>query len=307
MADAKAESNVREIIDDAKNSHEKLTFENKSYEVIQNHKPSRETKTDFYLVTKGLDDGKERVFKISYKKPSFSFVENKITSERAPYLYGKDWSRVLQEQTGTIRDVFNAQKLIKFNQSKPITLGWRFEMERDKQKGNRKLSTIIQQDIASKVYWGDGCADERKDAKVNGEKVENSGIPEFIIIKDDKDIHGIQDVFDDLQYIREHARNHPKVRASFLAQNWRLKNKENPEDGRKTDGGHRNLGVWVNWKVNKNGKLCGVLVFDNPLVESEGVLKNLKSCLEKMGIPNDQKFRLEMLQGRVSDDTPVRQ
>ena len=86
-----------------------------------------------------------------------------------------------------------------------------------------------------------------------------------------------------------------------------MKNKENPEDGRKTDGDYRNLVVWVNWKVNKKGKLRGILVFDNPLVESEGVLKNLKRCLEKMGIPNDQYFRLEMLQGRVSDDTPVRQ
>ena len=63
----------------------------------------------------------------------------------------------------------------------------------------------------------------------------------------------------------------------------------------------RNLAVWVNWKVDKKGKLCGVLVFDNPLVESEGVLKNFKSCLEKMGIPNDQKFRLEMLQDKIAN------
>ena len=47
MADAGAEKHVREIIDNGE-----FTFENKSYKVIQNHKPSRETKTDFYLVTK---------------------------------------------------------------------------------------------------------------------------------------------------------------------------------------------------------------------------------------------------------------
>ena len=118
MADARAESNVREIIDNAKNSHEKFTFENKRYEIIQNHKPSRETKTDFYLIARGLDDGKEREFKISYKKLSFSFIENKIKPKRIPYIYGKNWSRILQEQTGSIRDAFNARSLINFKSKK---------------------------------------------------------------------------------------------------------------------------------------------------------------------------------------------
>ena len=176
-------------------------------------------------------------------------------------------------------------------------------MEINKQSG-RKLSTIVQLDIASQVFWGDNCADEMRDAKVNGKKVSNSGIPDFILIKDDKDIHDIQDVFDDLQDIREYATNHSKIRASFLAQNYIWESEKNCWT---TQGEKRNLAVWVNWYVDKKGKLCGVLVFDNPLVESKGVLKNLKSCLEKMGIPNDQKFRLEMLQGRISDDTPVRQ
>ena len=198
MADAGAEKHVREIIDNGE-----FTFENKSYKVIQNHKPSRETKTDFYLVARGLDDGKERIFKISYKKPSFSFVENKVKPHRIPFIYGKDWSRILQEQTGSIRDAFNARPLINFKSKKTsITLGWRFEMELNKQSGNRKLSTIVQLGIASQVFWGDSCADEMRDAKVNGKKVPNSGIPDFILIKDDKDIHDIQDVFDDLQDIR---------------------------------------------------------------------------------------------------------
>ena len=305
MADAKAESNVRKIIDDAKNSHEKFTFENKRYEIIQNHKPSRETKTDFYLIARGLDDGKEREFKISYKKLSFSFIENKIKPKRIPYIYGKNWSRILQEQTGSIRDAFNARSLINFKSKKrPITLGWRFEMEINKQSGNRKLSTIVQLDIASQVFWGDNCADEMRDAKVNGKKVSNSGIPDFILIKDDKDIHDIQDVFDDLQDIREYATNHSKICASFLAQNYIWESEKNCWT---TQGKKRNLAVWVNWYVDKKGKLCGVLVFDNPLVESEGVLKNFKSCLEKMGISNDQKFRLEMLHGRICDDIPVKQ
>ena len=236
MADAGAEKHVREIIDNGE-----FTFENKSYKVIQNHKPSRETKTDFYLVARRLDDSKERIFKISYKKPSFSFVENKVKPYRIPFIYGKDWSRILQEQTGSIRDAFNARPLINFKSKKtPITLGWRFEMELNKQSGNRKLSTIVQLGIASQVFWGDSCADEMRDAKVNGKKVPNSGIPDFILIKDDKDIHDIQDVFDDLQDIREYATNHSKIRASFLAQNFIWEPKKN---GWTTQGEKRNLAV----------------------------------------------------------------
>ena len=168
----------------------------------------------------------------------------------------------------------------------------------------RRLSTEIQQNISSQVLWGDRCSDKWRDGFVDGRKITNSGIPDFILIKDDKDIHDIQDVFDDLQDIREYATNHSKIRASFLAQNYIWESEKNCWT---TQGKKRNLAVWVNWYVDKKGKLCGVLVFDNPLAESEGVLKNFKSCLEKMGIPNDQKFRLEMLHGRICDDIPVKQ
>ena len=305
MADAKAESNVRKIIDDAKNNHEKFTFENKSYEIIENHKPSRETKTDFYLIARGLDDGKEREFKISYKKLSFSFVENKIKPKRIPFIYGNNWSHILQEQVRPMEDMFKAEYMIDFKLEK-IKLGWRYEIEQLDAPGigPRKLSTTIKQNIASQVLWGDGCVDERKDADVNGKQVANSGIPDFILIKDPDDVNSIQDVFDDLQDIKKYARNHSKMRASFLGQNFRWKSQTNEW---KTEGYRRNFAVWVDWKVDKNGKLDGRLVFDDPLKESGDVLKNLKGCLEKMGIPNDQKFRLEMLQGRVSDNTPVKQ
>ena len=300
MADAGAEKHVREIIDNGE-----FIFENKSYKVIQNHKPSRETKTDFYLVARGLDDGKERVFKISYKKPSFSFVENKVKPYRIPFIYGKDWSRILQEQTGSIRDAFNARSLINFKSKKtPITLGWRFEMEINKQSGNRKLSTIVQLDIASQVFWGDNCADEMRDAKVNGKKVSNSGIPDFILIKDDKDIHDIQDVFDDLHDIREYAKKHWKMRAGFIAQynRWDKQTKT-----WKTEGFSRSFPVWIKWDVVKQ-KLRGRRVYDKPLEKCAGdIIENLYNCLEEMGIPHDSRFRFEMLRGRVTDDTGFRQ
>ena len=54
MADGGSETNIREILEGAKKNHDKFTFENDIYVIIQNHKPSRETKTDFYLIEKQL-------------------------------------------------------------------------------------------------------------------------------------------------------------------------------------------------------------------------------------------------------------
>ena len=45
MADGGSETDIREILDDAN-----FTFEGKDYKIIQNSKPSKETKTDFYIL-----------------------------------------------------------------------------------------------------------------------------------------------------------------------------------------------------------------------------------------------------------------
>ncbi len=93
MADAGAEQNVRDILD-----HSEFTYEDRRYKIITNAKPYPETKTDFYILAKDLTDETERVFKISYKKKSYSFIENKIQPHRIIMIYGKNWSDILQSQ-----------------------------------------------------------------------------------------------------------------------------------------------------------------------------------------------------------------
>ena len=101
MADAGAEKHVREIIDNGE-----FTFENEHYQVIQNSKPSSEKKTDFYVLARKTKDNTEREFKISYKKPDFSFVENKVKEYRIPFIFGKKWSDILQAQAKSIQTKF---------------------------------------------------------------------------------------------------------------------------------------------------------------------------------------------------------
>ena len=185
-------------------------------------------------------------------------------------------------------------------------LGWRYEIEQlDAPKtGGRNLSTIIQQNISSQVLWGDGCADKMRDALVDGKKITNSGIPDFILIKDPESIKTIQDVFDDLHDIRKYAKKHWKMRAGFIAQNnrWNLQTKT-----WKTEGFSRSFPVWIKWDVVKQ-KLRGRRIYDKPLEKSAGdIIENLSSCLEEMGISHDSNFSFEMLRGRVCDDTVIRQ
>ena len=73
MADNEAEQTVRGILD-----HSEFTYRGKRYKIITNEKPYPETKTDFYILAKNLVSGSLKEFKISYKKPSYSFIENKI-------------------------------------------------------------------------------------------------------------------------------------------------------------------------------------------------------------------------------------
>ena len=301
MADAGAEKHVREIIDNGE-----FTFENEHYQVIQNSKPSSEKKTDFYVLARKIKDNTEREFKISYKKPDFSFVENKVKPHRIPYIYGENWSEILKAQIKPTQHRFNALKNIVDCKKEKIMLGWRYEIEQlDAPKtGGRNLSTIIQQNISSQVLWGDGCADKMRDALVDGKKITNSGIPDFILIKDPESIKTIQDVFDDLHDIRKYAKKHWKMRAGFIAQNNRW---ERQTKTWKTEGFSRSFPVWVKWDVVKQ-KLRGRRVYDKPLEKCAGdIIENLYNCLEEMGIPHDSRFRFEMLRGRVCDDTVIRQ
>ena len=300
MADAGAERRVREVIDNGK-----FTFENEEYVVVQNDKPSHETKTDFYIVAKKLSNEKVREFKISYKKLCFSFVENKVKEYRIPFIFGKKWSDILQDQTKSIQTKFNSETIIDFVK-KTIKLGWRYEIEQLDAPGigGRNLSVVIQQNISSQVLWGDGCDPKMRDALVDGKRIPNSGIPEFILIKNPNEIKTIQDVFDNLEDIKQYAKKHWKMRAGFIAQNNRLQEESNCW---KTEGDSRSFAVWIKWDVI-NGNLRGKPVFDKPFEKTAGdVINNLRKCFEDIGIPYDSGFSFALLDGKITKDTIVRQ
>ncbi len=311
MGDSGSEKDVRNILNDAK-----FSYEGETYRIIQNEKPSPETKTDFYIEAQNVKTRKNKVFKISYKKPSYSFVENKLKRNRAEEIFGDDWSIVMQRQImqdNTVKENIEWKKvkpqeslaesfrnfpLVDFKKKK-IMLGWRYEIEVLNRAGNRLHSGRISEDIAADIFYGKNYTKQFRDAKINGKSVPNSGIPDYILVLDPEKIKTAQDVFDNLESIKGYAKKYKKMRVSFISHYYRYSTKKSSWV---TEGNSRQLAVWIKWSVVEN-KLQGHVVLDTPLEKIAGeVISNLKECLDKINIARSS-FEITMLRGRLTADT----
>jgi hypothetical protein len=301
MADDGAEQNVRKVLENSK----LFTMYGENFEIIQCSKPTvlgggGEVKTDIYIKSKRIKDKKVVEIKISYKKPSFSFVENKIKKERAEKIYGKHWSQIIRKQIIEIKENFTEKPLIYFNkkgrvEKGSITLGWRYEMEHS---GSRLLSTQIKQDIASQI-WKNKNADERYiHGIIDGISIPFSGVPNFCLTKSPDEIITVQDIFNNLIAMDELIKTHGNITSAFLAQNYR-------SHKHKQEGNRRHLAVWIKWKII-NKKLGCEYVFDNPLnMESGKVFDNLSECLLELGFDLSGEFNIDSIKHILDESIRV--
>ena len=300
MADGGAESS---ILNNCKEClGEEFEYLGIRYKIIQCSKPSGETKTDFFIVARNILEKNNKTFKISYKKHSYSFVENKVQKYRIEELFGCNWKEIIQNQINTKLTEFRKHPLVNMKK-KTITIGWRYEIEQqDKVTSCRTLSASIVENIASQVIWGKHTVKKRKDAKVDGVEILNSGVPDYIVIADPNELSTWQEFFDKLIDIKKYARNHNKMQASFITQNWRW------NDTKKkwlTEGTSRDFVVWVKWRVVK-GKLKGHVVLKQPFQKkSKEIVSDLEGCFEKMNISIDSKL-MENLSNNISDNTTLK-
>jgi len=319
MGDCGAEKKVRAILDNSK-----FTYKGKRYKIVINEKPSPETKTDFYIRAERLQSKKKitKEFKISYKTEKYAFLENKLTAERSEKIYGKNWEKIIKKQImqknsfevnqcwlkkspcTSLKEDFRDFPVVNFKKGRGygVVLGWRIEIEdlHAPKVGRRLLSGKIKENIINQILWGKGCSTEMRDAKIGKEIIEKSGIPKYILIRDPECIKTADDVFENIQDIRKHAKSHNKVRNAFFTQNltW------SKTKGWKTESDSRSFAVWIKWRTVK-GKLSGRPVLDKPFTKTATDIQNeLWSALEKIGL---KKFRaeadLEKLRKRLSRGT----
>lgn len=236
-----------------------FVFQDKKYKVILSGKPTchkGEPKTDIYILAESEHDKTE--IKISYKKENADFIENKMSAERAEQLFGTDWEGIIEQSTTAIRDRFEERMLIYKNKYKrtekgAITLGWKFELL-NKNSGDLSGKMLLTEEQVIDVYAGSNLSEDKRNAMVCGQVIEDSGIANYILM--DENVHSAQDVIDKMIPITEYVKLHPDIYFACKALNYRT-------FAEKWDG-DRPLSVQVFWDAEEN-KLVPKLVYDKPL------------------------------------------
>lgn len=268
-----------------------FSFLNTTWTVINSGKPRAkkgEPKTDIYVLINSKE--KENLeLKISFKKKNADFLENKITVERAKQIFGEKWKEEICKFTETISENFINRKLIYKEKSGKtskgsFTLGWRFEFV-NKSNGSLSGEAKLEPEQVYEIYAGTKLDNGKRNSTVNGVEIVDSGIANYMLLSDIKDIVTIQDAVDSLVDLRTFAANNSSVYFVCKALNYR-----SFED--KIEG-NRLMSVFIDWAV-KDGKLSPTIVFDQPLVFGGKALKDkLKSCLKELDIKNTDDITLE--------------
>lgn len=256
-----------------------IIYKNSEYTIVEAGKPTcahGEPKTDIYVLLKN-DSGTEEI-KISYKKENADFLENKTNAERAEQLFGQEWRKVIENSTYMLREQFeNRTRIYKeaFRRTEKgaITLGWKFELL-NKPGGDLsgKMNLTLKQ--IYDVYAGTNLSEDKKDASVNGKKVCNSGVADYILMTDH--VSSAQEVIEKMIPICEYIEIHPDIYFACKALNYRTY-------VGKYDG-NRPLAVQVQWNIREN-KLVSQIIYDHPLeMNGREMAERLAACLEQLQI-----------------------
>ena len=256
-----------------------FVFQEKNYKIILSGKPTchkGEPKTDIYILAESSSDKVE--IKISYKKENADFIENKMSADRAEQLFGEDWVNIIEQSTMAISDRFEERMLIYKNKFKrtekgAITLGWKFELL-NKNSGDLSGKMLLTEEQVIDVYAGSNLVDDKRNAMVSGQVIENSGIANYILM--DENVNSAQDVIDKMVPIKEYVKMHPDIYFACKALNYRT-------FAGKWDG-DRPLSVQVKWDA-VDEKLVPELVFDEPLIiRGNAMAERLLTYMHKLHI-----------------------
>jgi len=286
-------------------SNKSFTWNSEKFTTGKAYKPEKkgsggECKTDRYVIATRISDKKEEEIKITYKMESASFVENKCKQKRVKTIFGVDWSNIIKKQVSLIKEKFQNEPLFyleNYGNTKPgsIKLGWRYEMEHN---GTRLLGTPIEQKIARYVWENKDGNQEYRNCRVNGKKIENSGVPNFLFKSDPENFNSADDVFPNLIPIADIMEN-GSITAAFTAQNY------NPIRNYQGGGTNRDLSVPIDWSI-KNGEATAKLIFDKPLeINSNIQLEKLKKVLDELEIPVGATFDIHKFHKKLNPNVIV--
>lgn len=257
------------------------------YIVIDSGKPESmagEPKTDAFIRVSPINN-KNLLYdiKISYKKGNAEFVENKVKKERAEILLGKNAENILETACNKIFAVLNKKPLIYLNKNKfadagSMTVGWRFDllMADDKKIINNKYKLDLSLKDSAKLGILDGINldDDKKNSKVNGKKIKNSGIANFIL--HESDLESAQNIIDKLISIDEYSKQ-IQIYGVLKAVNYKTLEKKYES---------RQLIAYIDWFINKDKKLSAEIKINPYFMNSGKIVKHINEILNQFNVKN---------------------
>jgi hypothetical protein len=262
-------------------SEGEFTFENNNYKILTIGKPrpnKGECKTDVYILALDIKTNLTREIKISIKQNDADFLENKISLERATEIFGDDTKEILTKSIKSVEKSFYDDFLVYFTgyrrtEANCIKIGWKFELL-NKHGGERSGKILLTNEQKIDVYSGTNLNKDKKNAKVNGNIINNSGIANYILeVSDTK--HSLDFYLNHVIPIEDFAKEQ-EIYFACKAINYRGQHD-------KWDG-NRPLSVYINWRI-VDGVLKAEFVMDKPLEKkADEIGKNIKNILKALNI-----------------------
>lgn len=259
--------------------NEIIKYKDKNLLVLSSGKPRTrkggEPKTDCYIKLEDTHTKEILEYKISCKlQSSNEFQENKIKAERAKEIFGPNWESIISTTSKKIDHIFKEQSLnnpngYKRNKNGHIVLGWKLEIATKQRILSSKLN-LSKEKIRDYIYKGINQEEEKRDAFINENKIKNSGIANYILITEIKDINTAEDVLNNIILIDNY-----KIEPHYLIFTANTYNIQN----NKTDG-NRPLAVRIEWEIREN-ELYPNIKYNSPLTEPSKS-KNMKKLLDKI-------------------------
>jgi len=283
-------------------------FKNEKYQSVICDKPTSggEPKTDIFCQATNSRNNIKK-FKISFKLDDAAFPQNKITAKIA-------------RQLGITQEIINAainlreefvdpskpQKrgLLHFERpscgrgqeknSRKITMGWKCEANTKSRGLSIEITGNDRTRMLSSMYLGTNQEDDKRNAHVNGERIIDSGIPNFMLQTTLDDLTNVQSIFDNLETVDDYINSRPTLFIIFTGLNYFI------DDGYFEQ--KRELWVWPEWYV-ENNLLCVKMRSDEIRIALD-VEQNFFDCILEMGI-DPETFELDQIRDRIHPDVII--
>lgn len=222
-----------------------------------------EPKTDIYCLAINKSTTAKKEFKISVKQTNADFLENKISLDRATEIFGSDVQNIIINSLEKIKHEFEGKsvfiKKMGRTEEGAITIGWKFELL-NKLSGAKSGLITLNNEQKIDVYAGTNLNDSKRNSKVNGEEIPNSGIANYILEVDKDSLPTLEKIFNRIQPIEEYTK---KKDVYFACKAINFRSSKMDKTNRPWDG-NRPLAVYLSWELKDNKIICKPII-DHPL------------------------------------------